>query len=389
MKPLFTLISILFLINGYSQTYCLMVDQNNGSQEYLGTYDISTGLMNQISTSPTSSFANNGTSPVIDPINRKYIYSNGNPGPVKIIDLDNGSVVDSFYYPPGVFPRHFAYNELDSTMYCLMTDMTNGWKEAFGTFDISSGTMTQISTSTISSFVNNGTTPVIDPINRKYVYASNTNTVKIIDLDNGSMVDSFYFSNGIYPRHFAYNQLDLTMYCLIVDQNNGAQEYLGTFNTSSGLMSQISITPTSNASTNNGTNPTIDPINRKYIYSTKNPGPVIIIDLDNGTVVDSFSYNNGFFPRHFAYIDNGLTGISNVNDELTFKVYPNPTSHQISIFSGELTINEIKILDSTGKLIKTIKQSTNTINVSDLSQGIYFVQILSDKKTITKKFVIQ
>ena len=49
--------------------------------------------------------------------------------------------------------------------------------------------------------------------------------------------------------------------------------------------------------------------------------------------------------------------------------------------------NEIKIIDITGKLIKTIKQNTNVLNVADLSNGIYFIKFITDERTITQKFV--
>ncbi|PCI98113.1 MAG: hypothetical protein COB15_06350, partial [Flavobacteriales bacterium] len=43
----------------------------------------------------------------------------------------------------------------------------------------------------------------------------------------------------------------------------------------------------------------------------------------------------------------------------------------------------------TGKIIMTTKQNTNTINVTDLSDGIYFIQLITDERTLTKKFVKQ
>jgi hypothetical protein len=52
-------------------------------------------------------------------------------------------------------------------------------------------------------------------------------------------------------------------------------------------------------------------------------------------------------------------------------------------------ISEIKIIDITGKTIQTIQQNRNTINVADLSNGIYFIKLITNEKTITKKFVKQ
>ena len=37
----------------------------------------------------------------------------------------------------------------------------------------------------------------------------------------------------------------------------------------------------------------------------------------------------------------------------------------------------------------TTKRNTNTINVTALSDGIYFIKIITEERTITKKFVKQ
>lgn len=70
-------------------------------------------------------------------------------------------------------------------------------------------------------------------------------------------------------------------------------------------------------------------------------------------------------------------------------IFPNPTSNQLTIKSGDFTIYKIEIIDQTGKKIKTINQNKNTINVDDLTNGVYFINFITNKGTITKKFVKQ
>ena len=72
----------------------------------------------------------------------------------------------------------------------------------------------------------------------------------------------------------------------------------------------------------------------------------------------------------------------------TFSIHPNPTSNQLTI-DTELKISEITIVDITGKVINTITTDLNTVNVADLSDGIYFINLITDERTITKKFVKQ
>ena len=65
-----------------------------------------------------------------------------------------------------------------------------------------------------------------------------------------------------------------------------------------------------------------------------------------------------------------------------------PVLNQLTI-GTRLEISKIKITDISGKTIKTITTDLNIINVADLSDGIYFIQLITKERTIIKKFVKQ
>lgn len=80
-------------------------------------------------------------------------------------------------------------------------------------------------------------------------------------------------------------------------------------------------------------------------------------------------------------------------------IYPNPV---IGLLTFDLKPNkpqkfDVQIYNTSGQLIlrkefnvnKTITTGPNTINVADLSNGIYFIKIITDEKTISQKFVKQ
>tara|TARA_B100000809_G_scaffold141989_1_gene139559 strand:- start:150 stop:1268 length:1119 start_codon:yes stop_codon:yes gene_type:complete len=71
-----------------------------------------------------------------------------------------------------------------------------------------------------------------------------------------------------------------------------------------------------------------------------------------------------------------------------FNIYPNPTTNQLTIDS-ELAISKVSIVDLTGKTIKTHNQLASVVDVADLPNGIYFIQIIAEEGTITKKFIKQ
>lgn len=72
----------------------------------------------------------------------------------------------------------------------------------------------------------------------------------------------------------------------------------------------------------------------------------------------------------------------------SISIFPNPTTSQLSIVT-KLEISEIVIVDIEGKTILRTNHNTNSINTTTLSNGIYFIKMVSGKKTITKKFVKQ
>jgi hypothetical protein len=89
----------------------------------------------------------------------------------------------------------------------------------------------------------------------------------------------------------------------------------------------------------------------------------------------------------------GLKSASLVKNTTNVNIYPNPANGMVSFeFENELTEKvTICLLDMTGKPVKTIQTSevTYSMDISDLSDGVYFVRIsgsnLNIVKTLTKE----
>ena len=70
-------------------------------------------------------------------------------------------------------------------------------------------------------------------------------------------------------------------------------------------------------------------------------------------------------------------------------LFPNPTQNQLQIQSGQSFNPDCtyKIIDATGKLIREEilgKQSTRTIIVGDLQNGMYYLQLISKDKEVSE-----
>jgi hypothetical protein len=71
----------------------------------------------------------------------------------------------------------------------------------------------------------------------------------------------------------------------------------------------------------------------------------------------------------------------------TLTIFPNPATNYLFIQYDRIKINEIQIVSTTGKTIRTFELSLSNINISDIPNGIYFVKLFTDQKVITQKIV--
>lgn len=85
-----------------------------------------------------------------------------------------------------------------------------------------------------------------------------------------------------------------------------------------------------------------------------------------------------------------------VNDKQNVEVsiYPNPT-HNGSVFlsfNDYNLVNQISVIDISGKIVKNINQlsvSDNKVSLTGLKHGVYFIKILSHNAVLTKKIVVK
>lgn len=79
-------------------------------------------------------------------------------------------------------------------------------------------------------------------------------------------------------------------------------------------------------------------------------------------------------------------GIDDVENKEIIKVYPNPVTGKYINVEGK-NIEQLFIYDGVGKLIKSLSGESN-IDVSELSNGIYFIKVYSNNNASICKFII-
>ena len=102
------------------------------------------------------------------------------------------------------------------------------------------------------------------------------------------------------------------------------------------------------------------------------------ISPDNEYYIDTFNHINGFLE---------LEPIAGVDDitSFNFSIFPNPAVNNINISTTE-SIEKIHIYSMQGTLVKETNHN-KTIDISNLSNGLYFMEINTEKEKSIQKFI--
>jgi len=138
-----------------------------------------------------------------------------------------------------------------------------------------------------------------------------------------------------------------------------------------------------------------------------NPANFTITDLPltltDASKSGSFSFDGWFLESTFATKVTQITTTGNkelfakfnstvgINEIATtqVKIFPNPTNGMINIELNNSNVQQITVSDIAGKelIVKTRLKQNETIDLSELNNGVYFIHIKTDKGISTSKVV--
>lgn len=141
-----------------------------------------------------------------------------------------------------------------------------------------------------------------------------------------------------------------------------------------------------------------DPLNEFSPYDTlivKNEVGLYLspylVDIDNDSDWDIFAGNRrGGVVCYYGGIN--TVGVDVVEKEIQINIFPNPSNAQVTISMSEyVEDSRIHLYGTDGKLIQSLNAGQiNTLDVSDLSKGIYFVELTTTTKRLAiKKLIVQ
>lgn len=124
--------------------------------------------------------------------------------------------------------------------------------------------------------------------------------------------------------------------------------------------------------------------NMNTFIASSNPN-LTCIQVDD-EVYSTTNWTNIDATASFSEDCNYSLGINEVNLSQNVSIYPNPVKSQIYLNTDE-KIESMNIVDLYGKTIVSNIMVNTIIDVTSLSNGIYFLQISTDKGLVSKKFI--
>ena len=111
----------------------------------------------------------------------------------------------------------------------------------------------------------------------------------------------------------------------------------------------------------------------------------------NGSILTTGAYHNsdnGSSSGHVRVYDVTVVLTSDTFVQSNFILYPNPSNGFINIsLESNLFLEKVNIYNILGQLVKTAE--TTVINTTELTQGTYYIEVITDKGKATKKIIIK
>ncbi len=125
-----------------------------------------------------------------------------------------------------------------------------------------------------------------------------------------------------------------------------------------------------------------------YILSGNPVNPIVTVYYEDDQ--EDANFINGAIPNGTVYrfIPQNINSITDFNS-MDVTLYPNPSKHTINIeINDTIFIEKIEIYNGLGKVVSSFKNNNTPIDISHLSNGIYFIKIKDNEDNfIVKSFI--
>jgi hypothetical protein len=238
--------------------------------------------------------------------------------------------------------------------------------------------------------------------------------IKVTDMSalSGTAKDYFFTlstsGTGGYGAALYFSQIDATTYNLGINESNTSGEAIihtsttftenvdeifvvikYEFNKEGNSVAHLFINPTINGATEPSA--TIDTSSLALVdEANKSTFTALKINANSNAKTPGIAIDEIRIGTSWEEVVTTTTLGVNQNVIANFNVYPNPANGFINIDSKNEKIVSVDVINVLGKIVISKKDSSiNQLNMSNLSEGVYFMKIKSDKNNImTKRLII-
>ncbi len=117
----------------------------------------------------------------------------------------------------------------------------------------------------------------------------------------------------------------------------------------------------------------------------------IVQNPNNNSVFTSFNNLIFFADSNSITPTTPFVGIKNIENNIEAKVYPNPAKNLVSIKTNSSNEITIELINQLGEVL-TSKRSSNQFNTIELSKvpgGVYFIKITTDNGNSIQKLIVE
>ncbi|MEN0004312.1 MAG: cohesin domain-containing protein, partial [Bacteroidota bacterium] len=109
--------------------------------------------------------------------------------------------------------------------------------------------------------------------------------------------------------------------------------------------------------------------------------------IDNVRLINNNEVELPITPRSTTALIDLITSTEQADLTSQIDIYPNPTADQLSVVGKDLTIEQIRLFDYTGKELPLPLTDPSVLSLSGLPGGIYMLQVTTDKGVLVERIV--
>lgn len=115
-------------------------------------------------------------------------------------------------------------------------------------------------------------------------------------------------------------------------------------------------------------------------------GDVTFYGAFNATNGNNATSGDAVYTATLPVSESATNSVNEASNKKTFAIYPNPVVSSFEI-SSEKNVDAVRVYTLSGKQMTSVVQKGDRFDVTNLTSGIYFVQIVIEGELMTKKII--